>query len=130
MQCLAPPKVRDHRARSSIKQLISFFKVDTSPDIVFRGTDGNECEAFVVAIRDLAFAKGMDEDYRWMLRLATTRLRGKALRWHARLEPSIEQDWDLFVQALFDQYPSMEEPAGPGISAPVWCGNVQSPSRR
>lgn len=113
-----------------MKRLTFFFQVDASHDIIFRGTDGNECEAFVVAIRDLAFAKGMDEDYRWMLRFATTRLRGKALRWHARLEPSIKQDWDLFVQALFDQYPSNEEPAGPEISTPVWCGNVQSPSRR
>ncbi|KAG9031739.1 hypothetical protein FS837_002906 [Tulasnella sp. UAMH 9824] len=49
---------------------------DTSnSNIIFRGTDGNECEAFVAAIRDLAFANGKDGDHSWMLRYATTRLR-------------------------------------------------------
>lgn len=89
------------------------------PDITFTGTNGNECEAFIVAIRDLAFAQGRDEDHHWMLRFATTRLRGKALRWHARLEPSIKQDWDLFVQALFEEYSFVEESGGLEIATPV-----------
>ncbi|KAG9040288.1 hypothetical protein FS837_000852 [Tulasnella sp. UAMH 9824] len=91
-----------------------------NPDIIFRGTDGNECEAFVVAIRDLAFTKGKDEDPNWMLRYATTRLRGKALRWHAELDLSIRKDWDLFVQAMFKQYPFVEERDEVGIATPVW----------
>ncbi|KAG9025294.1 hypothetical protein FS837_004973 [Tulasnella sp. UAMH 9824] len=89
-------------------------------DIIFRGTDGNECEAFIVAIRNLAFAKGKDEDPNWMLRYATTRLRHKALRWHARLDPAAKKDWDLFVQALFDEYPLIEEREEGGIATPVW----------
>ncbi|KAG8930831.1 hypothetical protein FRC01_002216 [Tulasnella sp. 417] len=92
----------------------------TNADIVFRGNDGNECEAFVVAIRDLAFAKGKDEDSNWMLRYAATRLRHKALRWHAKLDPSIRKDWDLFVQALFEEYPLVEERDEGGIATPVW----------
>ncbi|KAG9040286.1 hypothetical protein FS837_000850, partial [Tulasnella sp. UAMH 9824] len=88
-------------------------------NIVFRGTNGNECEAFVVAIRDLAFPKGKEEDYHWMLHYATTRLRGKALRWHAKLDPSIRKDWDLFVQAMFEEYPFVEERDEGGIATPV-----------
>ncbi|KAG9032279.1 hypothetical protein FS837_002773, partial [Tulasnella sp. UAMH 9824] len=78
-------------------------------NIIFRGTDGNECEAFVVAMHDLAFANGKDQDPDWMVRYAKTRLRGKALRWHAELDPSIRKDWDLFVQAMFKEFPFVEE---------------------
>ncbi|KAG8937705.1 hypothetical protein FRC00_001958 [Tulasnella sp. 408] len=94
-------------------------KAEQTPnaDIVFRGIDGNECEAFIIAIRDLAFAKGKEEDCHWMLHYATTRLRHKALRWHAKLEPSIRKDWDLFVQALFEEYSLIEEGV---IATPVW----------
>ncbi|KAG9021701.1 hypothetical protein FS837_007044, partial [Tulasnella sp. UAMH 9824] len=95
----------------------------------FKGTDGCECEAFVVAVRELAFAKGLEEDYHWMLHFATTKLRGKALRWHARLEPSIKRDWELFVHALFDQYPFVEEPKEPGIVTPSWSSTTLSPRR-
>ncbi|KAG9040650.1 hypothetical protein FS837_000360, partial [Tulasnella sp. UAMH 9824] len=87
----------------------------SSSDIVFKGADHNECEAFVVAIRDLAFANGKEEDCHWMLHYATTRLRGKALRWHAKIDPSVRKDWDFFVQALFEQYPLAEESTEDGI---------------
>ncbi|KAG8938001.1 hypothetical protein FRC00_003875 [Tulasnella sp. 408] len=89
-------------------------------DIIFRGIDGNECESFIVAIRDLAFAKGKDEDPNWMLRYATTRLRGQALRWHVRLDPSIQKDWYLFTQALFEEYPFVEEGDEGGVATPAW----------
>lgn len=97
------------------------------PDIVFKGTDGNECEAFIVAIRDFAFATGREKDRHWMLYFAATRLRGKALRWHARLDSSIKEDWDLFVQALFDQYPLVEEPGSDEVATPVWSVTAFSP---
>lgn len=91
-----------------------------NPDIIFWGTDGTECEAFVVAIRDLAFAKGKEEDHHWMIHYATTRLRGKALRWHAKLDLSTQKDWYLFVQALFEEYPFVEGTGKVGIATPVW----------
>ncbi|KIO31371.1 hypothetical protein M407DRAFT_19743 [Tulasnella calospora MUT 4182] len=100
----------------------------SNTDIIFRGIDGNECEAFVVAIRDLAFAKDKDEDPNWMLRYATTRLRHKALRWHAKLEPSIRKDWDLFVQALFEEYCLVEEQDESGMPTPVWTSTTFSPA--
>ncbi|KIO22562.1 hypothetical protein M407DRAFT_117164 [Tulasnella calospora MUT 4182] len=98
------------------------------PDIVFNGADGKECEAFVVAIQEFAFSKGSDEDHQWMLRFAKTRLRGKALRWYAKLDQSIRKDWDLFVQALFDQYPLVEAPDDGAIATPVWSTTTFSPS--
>ncbi|KAG8928996.1 hypothetical protein FRC01_005076, partial [Tulasnella sp. 417] len=98
-------------------------------DIVFRGIDGNECEAFIVAIRDLAFAKGKEEDCHWMLHYATTRLRHKALRWHAKLDPSIRKAWDSFVQALFEEYPLVEDRDEGGIATPVWTSTTFSPAQ-
>ncbi|KAG8901074.1 hypothetical protein FRC01_009934, partial [Tulasnella sp. 417] len=93
-------------------------------NLFFKGTDGNECEAFVVAIRDLAFANGKEEDCHWMLHYATTRLRGKALRWHAKLDPSVRKDWDLFVQALFEEYPFVKDSVDDEIATPVWSSTT------
>ncbi|KAG8894494.1 hypothetical protein FRC00_008892, partial [Tulasnella sp. 408] len=70
-----------------------------APEIIFKGTDGNECEAFIAAVRELAFERGLAHDRHWMLYFATARLRGKALRWHARLDSTIKEDWELFIQA-------------------------------
>lgn len=99
-----------------------------STDIIFRGNDGNECQKFVVAIQDIAFAKDKDKDHNWMLRYATTRLSGKALRWHAKLDLSVQQSWHLFVQALLEEYPVAEEPGGGGIATPVWTATTFSPA--
>ncbi|KAG8925470.1 hypothetical protein FRC01_010116 [Tulasnella sp. 417] len=96
------------------------FKETRLPEIGFTGTDGSECEAFVAAIQEFAFSKGWDEDHHWKLRFATSHLKGKALRWYVRLDPSIKKDWDLFVQALFDQYPAAEDPENDGKVTPVW----------
>lgn len=94
-------------------------KKATNLDIIFSGTDGNECEAFIAAVRGIAFERGQDEDDRWMLRFATSRLRGGALRWHAQLDSSFRKDWDLFVQALFTQYPSVNSTDTPEPTAPL-----------
>ncbi|KIO27955.1 hypothetical protein M407DRAFT_22863 [Tulasnella calospora MUT 4182] len=61
-----------------------------------------------------------------MLHYATTRLRGKALRWHATLDSSVRKDWDLFVQALFGEFPSVKESAGDGLETPVWSSTTLS----
>ncbi|KIO31369.1 hypothetical protein M407DRAFT_19741 [Tulasnella calospora MUT 4182] len=100
----------------------------SNADINFRGNDGNECEAFVVAIRDFAFTKRKSKDYDWMLSYATTRLRGKALRWHATLDVSVQESWHLFVQALFEEYPLAAERDEGGIATPVWTSTTFSPA--
>ncbi|KAG8937731.1 hypothetical protein FRC00_001408 [Tulasnella sp. 408] len=62
-----------------------------------------------------------------MLLFARSRLRQGALRWYARLDPSKKQDWDLFVEALFEQYPPVQAPAEAEISTPVWSATTFSP---
>ena len=92
---------------------------ETLPDartLRFRGTNGTECEDFVQSVRFIALAEGKDDDDRWMLRFATARLSGRALRWHARLDKVIRHDWDLLVQALLDEYPVEFEEDAPGVS--------------
>lgn len=87
-----------------------FHQVDPAiAEIVFNGIDGNECEAFISAVRDLAWARGRERDYFWMLNLATTRLRGNALRWHAKLDRNIQEDWHSFIRALFEEYPPVRQ---------------------
>ncbi|KAG8990255.1 hypothetical protein FRB90_001842 [Tulasnella sp. 427] len=98
------------------------------PDIVLQGNSGGECEAFVVAIQEYAFATGQDDDPQWMMRFARTRLRGKALRWYAHLDPSMKKDWELFVQAMFDQYPFDEQPMESDVRTSVWSSTTFSPS--
>ncbi|KAG8939882.1 hypothetical protein FRC04_005831 [Tulasnella sp. 424] len=93
------------------------------PNIIFKGIDGNECEEFVAALEDLAYAEGWAEDRRRMLLFARSRLRNAALRWFARLDPSVKNDWDLFVQAIFDQYPPATNPLNSnevGVATPIW----------
>ncbi|KIO22567.1 hypothetical protein M407DRAFT_27964 [Tulasnella calospora MUT 4182] len=63
-----------------------------------------------------------------MLRFAKTRLRGRALRWYSRLDQAIKKDWDLFVQALFDQYPLVEAPDDGAIATPIWSATTFSPN--
>ncbi|KAG8996052.1 hypothetical protein FRB90_012834 [Tulasnella sp. 427] len=92
------------------------------PSVTLQGTDGSECEAFVVAIQENAFTTGQDDDPHWMMRFGRTRLRGKALRWYATLEKSVKGDWDCFVQALFEQYPHDEQPDAADIDPT--CGMV------
>ncbi|KIO31368.1 hypothetical protein M407DRAFT_19740 [Tulasnella calospora MUT 4182] len=52
-----------------------------------------------------------------------------ALRWHAKLDVSVQESWHLFVQALFEEYPLVElERDGGGIATPVWTATTFSPS--
>lgn len=101
--------------------------IGSAPDIVFSGIDGAEAEEFIAAIEELAFTEGRSEDRKRMLLFARSRLRHRALRWFATLDPSKENDWKLFVEALFNQYPLVEAPAEAEISTPVWSVTTFSP---
>lgn len=98
---------------------MSFLILAGGADIVFKGIDGNECEEFIATIEELSFAEGWSRDRERMLLFARSRLRNKALRWFARLDASKKNDWDSFVEALFDQYPPVETPKAE-ITTPVW----------
>lgn len=82
---------------------------DSSTRLIFRGTDTEEAESFIQAIRQLAYDENSDGDNAWMARYATTCFRGRAMRWHARLEASVRSDWDLLVQAILDEWPLVED---------------------
>lgn len=99
----------------------------SAADLVFRGIDGTEAEEFIAAIQELAFAEGWSQDRERMLLFARSRLRHKALRWFATLDPSIENDWKLFIEALFSRYPPIEAPREAGISTPEWSSTTFSP---
>ncbi len=99
---------------------------DFSP-ISFQGINGKECEDFISAIHKHAFAEGRDDDPQWMLRFARSRLEGQALRWYSRLEASAKGDWDLFLQALFDSYPSNQgAQERESIATPTWLDPVSN----
>ncbi|KAG9002721.1 hypothetical protein FRB90_011322 [Tulasnella sp. 427] len=52
-----------------------------------------------------------------MLLFARSRLRNAALRWFAKLDASVKNDWDLFVQTMFDQYPPVASHRGKVVEA-------------
>ncbi|KAG8984288.1 hypothetical protein FRB90_005430, partial [Tulasnella sp. 427] len=102
----------------------------TTTEIIFKGIDGNECEEFIAAIEELAFTEGWSRDRERMLLFARSRLRQRALRF-AKLDPSKKEDWNSFVDALFDQYPSTEvssDPTEPQITTPIWSATTFSPA--
>ena len=80
--------------------------------LAFYGRDANECEEFIASVRYFAFFDntGRVIGDAWRLGLATSCLRGDALRWHASLDKTIRQDWDLFVEALLENYPRIPNP--------------------
>lgn len=73
--------------------------------LVFRGADADEAETFIQAIRQLAYREDKDDDNVWMARFATTCFRGRAMRWHAKLDVAVRRDWDLLVPAILDEWP-------------------------
>lgn len=78
---------------------------DPRSRIIFRGVDGDECEDFIVAIREFAFDQGKSQDYAWLANFASTCFVGSALRWHISLDKTARSDWALLEQALIEAYP-------------------------
>lgn len=79
-------------------------------DIVFKGLDGTECEAFIRAVRKAAFSQGKQRDAQWMADFAETCFEGEALRWHQTLSDEVQTDWKLLQPALLAKYPAAEQP--------------------
>ncbi|KAG8896739.1 hypothetical protein FRB99_008682 [Tulasnella sp. 403] len=46
------------------------------------------------------------DDSKWVAEYASACMAGNALRWHARLDPSIRKDWSLLQIALLDEFPA------------------------
>ncbi|KAG8959274.1 hypothetical protein FRC00_001760 [Tulasnella sp. 408] len=75
----------------------------------FKGTGWEECEEFVIAIRNRAFWIGKQRDSAWMADFAATNLGRKALLWHSRLPEDVRHDWSKLEAALFDRWPPPED---------------------
>lgn len=78
-------------------------------DNVFLGNDGQECEEFIRAIHNAAYAGGKIRDDAWMADLALTYFSGRALRYYDSLEPEVKRDWSLLRQALLARYPPLDD---------------------
>jgi len=75
------------------------------PTLIFKGEDGSECEQFIQAIRQHAFAEGKSRDGEWIVDFAATCFTGSALRWYETLSSEAQSDWDLLRNAMLSQYP-------------------------
>ena len=91
--------------------LVEGFTFNTAATLRFSGIDGIECEEFVHSVRNYALSEGKSRDNDFLVDVATAGLVGDALRFYEMLEPSVQQNWDLFRRALLAQYLPMA--AGP-----------------
>ncbi|KAG8894769.1 hypothetical protein FRB99_001004, partial [Tulasnella sp. 403] len=100
---LAPVRLSPNQTISTVLVLI----IISADKLVFRGTDttDSECEDFIEAVRQLAFAQGKQRDNEWIIDLVHKSLAGDALRWHAMLPQEIQNDWYRLQQALLTQFP-------------------------
>lgn len=99
--------------------------IGQNPGLIFKGIDGSECEDFIASLEELAFAEGWSQDRQRMILYARSRLRGDALRWFATLDPSIQGDWNLFLQALLNRYPSVTAHRQALIESPLRTPTVK-----
>lgn len=89
----------------------------------FEGTDSEECEEFIFALKKHIFEQGKDQDDAWVARYASTLMAGHALRWYEELEDDVQGSWKRLKQALLKDFPSAKpsEPS-PIVSVSARCG--------
>lgn len=75
----------------------------------FRGDNSTECETFIEAMRNFAYRQSRQNDDKWMAEYAATKMSGKALRWHIRLDSATRTSWKVLEVALIDEWPSDSE---------------------
>ncbi|KAG8926356.1 hypothetical protein FRC00_002999, partial [Tulasnella sp. 408] len=83
-------------------------------ELVLTGKDGTECEDWIQSIQKAAFAQGKTSDKAWMAALASTRIRGRALRWYSAQTDDVTSDWTKLRAAVLDEYCA----EAPGPNAP------------
>ncbi|KAG8985066.1 hypothetical protein FRB90_004954 [Tulasnella sp. 427] len=72
--------------------------------IIFKGTNGEECDTFIRHIRRIAFERGKHKDYEWTAGFASYLYSGKALRWHSSLEDNVRENWKLLEQEMIKEF--------------------------
>ncbi len=81
-----------------------FFVLTFDTALIFEGVDGAECEQFIQAIRQHAFAAGRSRDSEWIVDFVATCFTGSALRWYETLSSEVQRNWDLLRNALLSHY--------------------------
>jgi len=97
--------------------------MSTSSDIVFRGSDHQECEDFVLALKRYAFGQGMDRDDEWVARFAATCIAGDAMRFYETLGDDVQHSWKLLRKALLERYCSSDVHVPAPAAAPTTPAN-------
>lgn len=85
-------------------------------ELIFKGIDGAELEAYMLHVRRLALSEGKLRDKEWLLDVVTANLAEGALRWFESLEEEQQNDWMIFKKALYERYPA---PIGRAAPIPV-----------
>ncbi|KAG8925321.1 hypothetical protein FRC00_004116, partial [Tulasnella sp. 408] len=75
-------------------------------NLVFKGVDGAEAESFISSVIRTARGEGKARDNDWIVDLASSYMRGEALRWYIELDEDTQNDWKLLRRAILRQYPS------------------------
>lgn len=75
----------------------------------FKGTDWEECNGFIRALRFRALWEGKQRDPAWIADFAAPHFSHKALVWHSRLSQDVRQDWFKLETALIERWAPPEE---------------------
>ncbi|KAG8915176.1 hypothetical protein FRC00_006909 [Tulasnella sp. 408] len=75
----------------------------------FKGTDWEECQEFIVAIRARALWEGKQRDPAWKADFAGPLFWRKALLWHTQLSEDVRDDWNKLEVALLKRWPPPED---------------------
>lgn len=75
----------------------------------FKGTDWEECDDFVAAVRARALWEGKQRDPAWIADFAAPLFSRTALSWHCRLPQDVRQDWFKLEIALIDRWPPPDD---------------------
>lgn len=100
--------------------------------ITFRGTNPDECEDFISAVRSKALAEGKYRDNQWIAYFASSCFVGAALYWYESLDESIQEDWKQLRPALLDRFGRKnQDPTSPSspsiIPSPARFSTIPEP---
>ncbi|KAG8902435.1 hypothetical protein FRC00_007971 [Tulasnella sp. 408] len=75
----------------------------------FKGSNWDECIAFIQAIRAAAWAEGKLRDPAWMADFSSLYFSHKSLPWYSKLPIEVRQDWFKLEAALVDRWAPDDE---------------------
>lgn len=78
----------------------------------FTGTDWEECNGFIRALRFRALWEGKQRDPAWIADFAAPHFSHQALAWHCRLPQDVRQDWFKLEAAMIERWAPSENNDG------------------